>query len=42
MAKAKGGGENHKIQFGKRRKGKALKRKGPKDKSTSVYKGQGR
>ena len=42
MAKAKGGGESHKINFGKRRKGKALKRKGPKDKKTSVYRGQGK
>ena len=42
MAKAKGSGESRKIQFGKRRKGKAQKRKGPKDKSVSVYRGQGK
>lgn len=42
MAKAKGGGESRKINFGKRRKGKAIKRKGPKDKSVSPYRGQGK
>ena len=31
-----------KLTFGKRRKGKAKKRKGPKDKPVSRYKGQGR
>jgi hypothetical protein len=41
MAK-KSSGESAKVIFGKRRKGKAQKRKGPKDKNTSKYKGQGR
>lgn len=41
MAKAKGG-ESRKITFGKRRKGYSQKRKGPKDKPVSKYKGQGR
>jgi len=35
-------GESFKITFGKRRKGKASKRKGPKDKTVSKYRGQGR
>lgn len=39
MAKAV---DSRKLTFGKRRKGKAQKRKGPKDKSISKYKGQGR
>lgn len=34
--------ESRKTTFGKRRKGKAQKRKGPKDKQVSKYKGQGR
>jgi len=42
MAKSKSSGEVKKITFGKRRKGYAKKRKGPKDKSVSVYKGQGK
>jgi hypothetical protein len=42
MAKGKGGGESRKINFGKRRKGKAFKRRGPKDKAVSQYKGQGK
>jgi hypothetical protein len=34
---------NNKPQsFGKRRKGSAQKRRGPKDKSTSKYRGQGK
>lgn len=41
MAKTKGG-ESIKITFGKRRTGKYAKCKGPKDKSVSKYKGQGR
>jgi len=41
MAKAKGS-ESRKISFGKRRKGSAQKRRGPKDKSTSKYRGQGK
>jgi len=43
MAKTKGGGvEKIKITFGKRKKGKAQKSKGPKDKNTSPYRGQGK
>lgn len=34
--------ESRKLTFGKRRKGKSQKRKGPKDKPVSKYKGQGR
>ena len=34
--------ENIKITFGKRRRGKAQKRKGPKDKATKPYVQQGR
>jgi hypothetical protein len=41
MAKGKGG-ESHKINFGKRRKGSAAKRRGPKDKPVSKYRGQGK
>lgn len=41
MAKAKGG-ESRKITFGKRRKGHATKRRGPKDKPVSKYRGQGK
>jgi hypothetical protein len=41
MAKAKSA-DSRKIQFGKRRKGKAQKSKGPKDKPVSKYQGQGR
>jgi hypothetical protein len=42
MAKAKGSAEKHKVNFGKRKMGKA--RKGPKKKGrkTSKYRGQGR
>lgn len=44
MAKAKGSklAESRKITFGKRRKGYAQKRKGPKDKHVSKYRGQGK
>lgn len=42
MAKVKSGGDSKKINFGKRRKGQAIKRKGPKDKQVSKYRGQGR
>lgn len=35
-------GESRKVTFGKRRKGKAQKFKGPKDKPVSKYRGQGR
>lgn len=38
---AKGVSNSNKVSFGSRRKGKATKRKGPKDKSTSKYRGQG-
>lgn len=41
MAKPKGG-ESRKITFGKRRRGAHQKRKGPKDKCESKYRGQGR
>jgi hypothetical protein len=34
--------ESTKINFGKRRRGKGQKRRGPKDKNISNYKGQGR
>lgn len=42
MAKSKGSGAIAKISFGKRRNGKAKKSSGPKDKSVSKYRGQGR
>jgi len=42
MAKAKSAGNNNKLSFGKRKGGKAQKRKGPKDKSVSKYRGQGK
>lgn len=38
---AKSTNDLKKITFGVRRKGKAAKRKGPKDKSVSKYRGQG-
>ena len=38
----KSSAELKKITFGVRRKGKARKRKGPKDKPVSKYKGQGK
>jgi hypothetical protein len=41
MAKGKGSSESHKITFGRRKNGKASKRKGPKDKPMSKYRGQG-
>jgi hypothetical protein len=41
MAKSKSSGESRKISFGKRKKGKATKTKGPKDKPVSKYRGQG-
>lgn len=34
--------DSRKISFGKRKGGKAKKSKGPKDKSVSKYRGQGR
>ena len=41
MAKAKTTNSN-KVSFGKRREGKAKKRKGPKDKNVKKYNRQGR
>ena len=38
----KKGSDKIKISFGKRRTGKAKKRRGPKDKRVSKYVGQGR
>jgi hypothetical protein len=42
MAKGKSLGEARKVTFGKRKGGKAAKSRGPKDKSVSRYRGQGR
>jgi hypothetical protein len=44
MAKSKTSksGESRKISFGKRKKGRAQKTQGPKDKAESKYRGQGR
>jgi hypothetical protein len=42
MAKSKGGGEIHKISFGKRKKGKAKKSYNKHDKKSRVYRGQGK
>ena len=42
MAKAKGSASSKKINFGKRKGGKAQKFKGPKDKATKPYNRQGR
>jgi hypothetical protein len=42
MAKSKALGDSRKITFGKRKGGKAAKSKGPKDRKTSKYRGQGR
>lgn len=43
MAKSiKSTGTSAKISFGRRRKGKACKTSGPKDKAQSVYRGQGK
>ncbi len=41
MAKVKSA-DSRKITFGKRKKGKAQKSKGPKDKPVSKYRGQGK
>jgi hypothetical protein len=38
---AKGSSESKKLTFGKRKKGKAQKSRGPKDKPVSKYRGQG-
>lgn len=42
MAKAKVTGDSRKITFGKRKGGKPAKSKGPKEKSVSKYRGQGK
>lgn len=42
MAKSKNTGGSVKISFGKRKGGSAQKTKGPKDKPTKSYKGQGK
>lgn len=34
--------DSRKITFGKRKKGKAAKSRGPKQKPVSIYRGQGR
>jgi hypothetical protein len=41
MAKVKSA-DSKKITFGKRKKGSAQKSKGPKDKTVSKYRGQGK
>lgn len=41
MAKSKSD-SSRKVSFGKRKKGKAKKTSGPKEKAVSKYKGQGR
>lgn len=38
---AKAASESKKLTFGKRKKGKAQKSRGPKDKPVSKYRGQG-
>jgi hypothetical protein len=38
----KGSTNSNKVTFGKRKGGKAQKSRGPKDKSVSKYKGQGK
>lgn len=42
MAKISKTGTSSKVTFGKKRVGKAKKRKSPKDKATKTYRGQGR
>ena len=42
MAKSAKGSDAKKINFGKRKRGKAQKRKGPKDKAVKKYNRQGR
>jgi hypothetical protein len=42
MAKAKGASDRQKVNFGKRKGGKAKKTSGPKDKAVSKYRGQGK
>jgi hypothetical protein len=41
MAKGKSIGESRKVNFGRRKCGKAAKTRGPKDKPVSKYRGQG-
>jgi len=42
MAGKKSSADNRKVTFGKRKRGKASKTKGPKDKPVKQYQGQGR
>lgn len=42
MAKSSKSNTAQKVSFGKRKKGSAKKSKGPKDKATKPYKGQGK
>lgn len=42
MAKAKGGGDSHKVSFGKRKLGKGKKSFNKHDRSEKNYRGQGR
>lgn len=42
MTKGKSLGDSRKITFGKRKGGKPAKSKGPKEKSVSKYRGQGK
>jgi hypothetical protein len=42
MVKGKSSGDSRKLNFGKRKDGKARKTKGPKDKKVSKYVGQGK
>lgn len=42
MAKIKSTADSRKVTFGKRKKGKAQKSRGPKDKPVSKYRGQGK
>ena len=39
---AKSVGNSNKVSFGKRKGGKSQKTKGPKDKATKAYRGQGK
>ena len=42
MAKSKSASSSKKINFGKRKGGKAAKTSGPKDKNKKAYRGQGK
>lgn len=42
MAKGAGGSAARKVTFGVRKKGRARKSRGPKDKRISKYRGQGK